>query len=256
MQNILITGASSGIGKALALHYARAGTTLGLLGRNAGRLDEVAAECRKSGATVEIGAIDVRERGKLRDWIAAFDDTHPIDLVFANAGVMEGTPRGGEIELADAAHALIETNIGGVLNTVQPVLPGMMARRHGQIAIVSSLAAFVPLGDSPSYCASKAAVLSYGLSLRTLLSKRGIRVNVVCPGYITTPMMLRESGPKPFEMAPERAVAIIRRGLERDRAVIAFPRLFALATRINGLLPDRLRRRLLRKFRFTVSDPE
>jgi NAD(P)-dependent dehydrogenase (short-subunit alcohol dehydrogenase family) len=192
----------------------------------------------------------------MRDRIAAFDRAHAIDLLFANAGVMEGTPRDGEIEDADAAFTLIETNIGGVLNTVQPALPGMMARGRGQIAIISSLAAFVPLGDSPSYCASKAAVLSYGLSLRTLLAKRGVRVNVICPGYITTPMMLRESGPKPFEMAPERAVEIIRRGLDRDRAVIAFPRLFALATRINGLLPDRLRRRLLREFRFTVSDPE
>jgi len=256
MQNILITGASSGIGQALALYYARDGATLGLLGRSAARLENVAGECRRLGATVETGTIDVRERTKMLDWVAAFDRAHAIDLLFANAGVMEGTPRDGEIEGADAAFGLIETNIGGVLSTVQPALPGMIARGRGQIAIISSLAAFVPLGDSPSYCASKAAVLSYGLSLRTLLAKRGIRINVICPGYITTPMMLRESGPKPFKMAPERAVEIIRRGLGRDRAVIAFPRLFAFVTRICGLLPDRLRRRLLREFRFTVSDPD
>lgn len=256
MKGILITGASSGIGRALALHYARDGVTLGLLGRIAAPLESVADECRTLGAVVETGTIDVRERTRMLDWIAAFDRAHGIDLLFANAGVMEGTPRDGEIESADTAFALIETNIGGVLNTVQPALPGMMARGRGQIAIVSSIAAFVPLGNSPSYCASKAAVLSYGLSLRTLLAKRGIRINVICPGYITTPMMLRESGPKPFKMAPERAVEIIRRGLGRDRAVIAFPRLFAFVTRICGLLPDRLRRRLLREFRFTVSDPD
>lgn len=256
MQNILITGASSGIGRALALRHARDGATLALLGRNAGRLEDVAAECRKLGATVEVAAMDVRDRPRMLEWIAAFDRAHPIDLLFANAGVMEGTPREGTIEASDAAYALIETNIGGVLNTVQPVLPGMMQRSRGQIAIVSSIAAFVPLADSPSYCASKAAVLSYGLSLRTLLAPHGIRISVICPGYITTPMMLREQGPKPFEMAPEKAVEIIRRGLERDRAVIAFPWLFALVTRINGLLPDRLRRRLLRDFRFTVSDPQ
>jgi len=256
MQNILITGASSGIGQALALRYARDGASLVLLGRSASRLDAVAAECRSLGATVEIAVLDVRDRPRMFEVVEAFDRTRPVDVLFANAGVMEGTPLNGEIEAPDAAHTLMQINVGGVLNTVQPILPGMMARGRGQIVIVSSIAAFVPLADSPSYCASKAAVLSYGLSLRSLLARRGIRVNVVCPGYIATPMLSRESGPRPFEMAPERAVEIIRRGLARDKAVIAFPRLFALATRINGLLPDRLRRSVLRKFRFTVSDPE
>jgi NADP-dependent 3-hydroxy acid dehydrogenase YdfG len=255
MQTVLITGASSGIGQALAVRYAAEGATLGLLGRNSERLDSLAAECGKLGATVRTGAIDVRSRAEMKDWIEAFDRTNPVDLVFANAGVMEGTPPGGEIEASDMAAALIEVNVIGVLNTIQPVLPAMMARGRGQIAVMSSLAAFVPLADAPSYCASKSAVLSYGLSLRTLLAPRGIRVNVICPGYITTPMMLRESGPKPFEMAPQRAADLICRGLARDRAIIAFPFLFALATRINGVLPDKLRRWALRHFRFTVSDP-
>ena len=116
---------------------------------------------------MKVGAIDVRERATMLDWIATFDHSHGVDFLFANAGVMEGTPRGGEIEAADAAHALIETNVAGVLNTVQPVLPGMMGRSHGQIGIISSLAVFVPLAESPSYCARKAAVLDYGLSLRS-----------------------------------------------------------------------------------------
>src|SRR4051812_13895487 len=103
MQNILITGASSGIGRALAQRYARDGAMLALLGRNAGRLEDVAAECRKLGATVEAAAMDVRDRPRMLEWIAAFDRAHPIDLLFANAGVMEGTPREGAIEAPDAA---------------------------------------------------------------------------------------------------------------------------------------------------------
>ena len=254
MQTILITGASSGIGEALALAYAGAGTTLGLLGRNAERLESVAARCRERGATVRTAAIDVRARGELKAWIEAFDREHPVDLLVANAGVMAGTPPGGDIERADTAAALIETNVGGVLNTVQPLLPPMMARGRGQIAIVGSLAGFIPLPDAPSYSASKSAVLSYGLSLRALLAPRGIRVSVICPGYIETPMTAREIGPHPFKMSAGRAAGKIRRGLQRDRAVIAFPLLLALATRFGSLMPDPLRRGLLSRFRFSVAE--
>src|SRR5205807_2592537 len=107
----------------------------------------VTAQCRKLGATVRTGLIDVRSRDTLHDWIAAFDRDHPVDLIVANAGVMEGARPNGDIETPAAASALIETNVLGVLNTIQPVLPAMMARGRGQIAIVSSLAAFAPLPD-------------------------------------------------------------------------------------------------------------
>ena len=255
-RTVLITGASSGIGRALALRYAAEGGTLGLLGRNLDRLEAIAKECRRAGAGVVTGVLDVRDRAEMMKWIAAFDRTSPVDLVFANAGVMEGTRPGGAIEPPDPAHALIETNVLGVLNTVQPLLAPMMARGRGQIAIVSSLAGFVPLPDAPSYSASKAAVLRYGLSLRALLAERGVKVNVICPGYVTTPMMLRESGAKPFEMPPEKAAEIIRRGLARDKATIAFPFWFGLSTRISGILPDRIWRWVNGPFRFTVSDPK
>ena len=206
---------------------------------------------------MHIAAIDVRARAELKAWIEAFDREHPVDLLVANAGVMAGTPPGGDIERADIAAALIETNVGGVLNTVQPLLPPMMARGRGQIAIVSSLAGFIPLPDAPSYSASKSAVLSYGLSLRALLAPRGICVSVICPGYIETPMTAREIGPHPFKMSAGRAADKIRRGLQRDRAVIAFPFLLALATRFGSLMPDPLRRRILgRFFRFSVTDAD
>ena len=97
-------------------------------------------------------------------------------------------------------------------------------------------------------------MLSYGLSLRALLAPRGIRVSVICPGYIETPMTARENGPQPFKMSAERAAEKIRRGLQRDRAVIAFPFLLALATRFGGLMPDPLRQRILGRFRFSVTE--
>jgi short-subunit dehydrogenase len=252
---VVITGASSGIGQALALRYARDGATIGLIGRDQGRLQNVAAECQRRGANVRSGEIDVRDRAELMRWLEAFDTATPIDLLIANAGVMEGTPPGGKIE-PDAAYALIQTNVLGTLNTVQRLLPKMMTRGRGQIAIVSSIAGFIPLLDSPSYCASKAAVLNYGLALRALLHPYGIGVSVICPGYVTTPIMLRESGPKPFTVPPDKAADLICRGLDRNQAVIAFPFFFALVTRIGGLLPDRLRQWTMRPFRFTVSEPD
>ena len=252
-QSVVITGASSGIGYALALHYARPGARLGLLGRNSERLLQVTEECRRRGATVDTENVDVRSRREMAIWLNGFDARFPIDLLFANAGVMDGTPVDGEIEPADAGYEVIETNVLGVLNTVQPAIPRMMARQQGQIAILSSLAGLIPLRDSPSYCASKSAVLAYGLSLRDLLGARGIRVNVICPGYVATPMSRQEIGSKPFEITAERAASLIARGLERNKAVIAFPFWLALGTRIGAMLPDALRERVTRGSRFRVN---
>jgi len=253
-RTVLITGASSGIGKALAVHYARERASLALLGRDQSRLAMVADECRKLGGSVQIHPLDVRNRAEMNAWVRGFDEKTPVDLVIANAGLMAGTPPGGEIEPADAGYAVVETNVLGVLNTIQPLLPAMLSRRKGQIAIISSIAAFIPLPDSPSYCASKSAVLNYGQSLRALLAPHGIAVSVVCPGYVTTPMAARESGRKPFMMSAEKAAALIVAGLGRNRPLIAFPFLFALATRLHGLVPDGLRRRLSSGYRFTVEN--
>jgi short-subunit dehydrogenase len=249
---VVITGASSGIGRALALCYARDGTVLGLLGRSSERLETVAEECRRRGATVATHSIDMRARLEMQKWLERFDDSAPIDLLIANAGLMAGTPPGGTIESTAASHELMDVNVLGTLNTIHPVLPRMMARGHGQIAIISSIAAFIPLPDAPSYSASKAALLTYGLALRSALHKSGIGVSVVCPGYVKTPMSEQETGPQPFSMSADSAAELIVRGLRRNRARIAFPFWFALVTRLGGLLPENLRRRSTA--RFTVSD--
>jgi short-subunit dehydrogenase len=251
-KTIVITGASSGIGKALAHHYAQPGIRLGLLGRNDAQLAESAEACRKRGAETVHADIDVRDRAVMADWLQQFDTKTPIDLLIANAGVMHGTPPGGEIETPDGGYSTVEINVLGALNTVQPLLSGMMERRAGQIAIVSSLAGFLPLRDSPSYSASKYAVIGYGLSLRDLLWPYGIKVNVVCPGYVETPLLDQETGGKPGKMPASRAAAIIARGLARNRGTIAFPFWLALGSRLTGLLPDRLRERRMRNIRFQV----
>jgi short-subunit dehydrogenase len=247
---VVITGASSGIGAALATSYARAGAVLGLIGRDKTRLDEVAARCRATGCEVRTALIDVTDRKALADWLLAFDVATPIDLLIANAGIVTGIPPGQQFEDADAASRLMQINVLGTLNTVHPVLPLMLARGRGQIAIMSSVSAFSPLSDAGAYSASKAALLAYGVALRDSVRGAGVRINVLCPGFITSPMTAQIKGWKPLEMTLDTAARRIVRGLARDRGVIAFPWPLVLAARLSRLLPDRLRPLMMRPFRF------
>lgn len=219
--NILITGASSGIGAALAHEYAAAGTTLHLLGRSSERLQQVANDCRAKGAEVRTAIIDVTDKEAMHAYLEKADTASPLDLVIANAGISAGT--GGTQEPLEQVEKIFAVNVGGVLNTVQPVIPRMAARKAGHVAIISSLAGIRALPSCPAYSASKAAVRYYGDALRGALHADGVMVSVVCPGYIHTPMTAVNDFFMPMVMPAHRAARIIRCGLQRKRARIAFP---------------------------------
>jgi short-subunit dehydrogenase len=249
----IITGASSGIGRALAIALAKPGVVLGLIGRDAARLTDTAQTCTSRGALVHVLPADVRRRDELRAAILRFDAEQPVDCVIANAGVSIGTSPMGEIEGEDETFALLETNLGGALATALPLIPAMRIRRRGRIVLLSSIAALAPLPDAAAYSASKAALLAYGLAMRERLRDDGIKVNVVCPGFVTTPMAEHYIGWKPFEISPEDAARRILRGLRRDRAVIAFPWPLVLAARFQQMLPESLRRLGASAFRFRIA---
>lgn len=244
-RSILVTGASSGIGESLARRYAAPGVALALAGRDRERLAAVATFCRAQGAAVESAVLDVTDRDGMRGWIERVDDRTPLDLVVANAGVSAGMGKAREAEAA--ARRVIAVNVEGVLNTVYPVLPRFLARRRGQIALVSSLAAFRGLPTAPAYSASKAAVKALGEAWRLQLAPDGIRVSVICPGFVTTRMTAGNRFPMPFLMPAERAAEIIARGLARDRGRIAFPWPTAAASWLMGALPWRLSDALVRR---------
>lgn len=242
--SILITGASSGIGEALALDYAAPGVAIALTGRDAGRLEAVAGACRAKGATVFAGAIDVVDRDALATWLTAFDDAHPVDLILANAGISIDKDN-SSLDDFSVIRQTLDVNFGGVLNTVEPLLPRLIARKNGQIAVVSSLAGFIGLPYSASYNASKAAVRVWGESIRYVLKKDGIGVSVICPGFVVSRLTESAPFPMPFMMSSAKASAIIRKGLAANRARIAFPIGTKAAVWLGLVLPGSWSARLL-----------
>jgi len=246
-RSVLISGASSGIGRALALACARPGARLHLGGRDAARLEAVAGACRARGAEAAIRAADVRDAAAMADWIAA---AGALDLAIANAGIGGGSDDGAP-EPAAQVRALFETNLAGALNLALPALAAMRGQPagadgvRGRIALVASIAAFVPAPGAPSYCAAKAALDAWTVATAPAARAQGVRLTSVCPGYIRTPMTAANRFPMPGLMDAERAAGIILRGVAAGRVRLAFPWWVAGAARLTGLLPPRLSGALL-----------
>lgn len=219
--SVLITGATGAIGAALAEAYAAPGVVLVLQGRDPARLAEVEALCQAKGAQVRTKALDLADAAALAGWLRELEAQPPLDLVIANAGL--NTHTGPDGERWEDVEALLAVNLRSAMALVHAVLPGMRRRGRGQIALISSLAAWFGLPVTPSYCASKAGLKAYGEALRGWLAGEGIQVNVVMPGYVESAMCRAMPGPKPFLWTAERAARAIRRGLERNRARISFP---------------------------------
>ena len=239
-KHILITGASSGIGEALALHYARSGVVLSLSGRDEARLSKVAALCNEAGAAADIKILDVRDEEAVRAWVIARDTAKPLDLVIANAGVSGGTAEGAES--AAQVHQIFDVNVNGVLNTIQPALEIMQKRQAGQVAIMSSLAGYFGWGSAPAYCASKAAVRVYGEALYEFFSKDNVAVSVICPGFVRTPMTNVNDFPMPFLIDTEQAAQKIAAGLVKKKKIIGFPLPMAIACKSLQFMPKWLMR--------------
>jgi short-subunit dehydrogenase len=250
---IVITGASSGIGEALAKRFAMPGNILGLIARNQPRLEAVADQCRVLGAEVTTGCVDVRDATAIEHWLLAFDTKNPVDLLIVNAGILRGA-LGVSHEPLDIVRAQIDTNLIGALNTTIPLVGRMEARGRGQIALMCSLAAFAPHPDWPGYCAVKSALLTYGRMLRERMRGSGVKINVIAPGWVTAPINEPFVMWRPFEVSPEVAAVRIARGLARNQSVIAFPWPLAASAWISGLFPAWLRRKGYRLFRATYRN--
>lgn len=240
-----ITGASAGIGAALARELHRRGWTVGLLARNAELLDGLA---RELGERAAWAAVDVSDLEAVRAACADLEQRlGPCELMVANAGLGPAAPA-TRLDPVEAARTL-RVNVEGVLFGVAVVLPGMLARGRGHLAAVSSLAGWRGMPLSGPYSASKAAVTALMESFRVELAPRGIAVTTIHPGFVETAMTKKNRFPMPFLMSAERAARLIADGLERRRAEINFPFGTTLAMRIARLLPNFLYDRLIRRVR-------
>ncbi len=219
---MVVTGASSGIGRALAVRLAAEGVRVGAVAQRADLLSELAAEIRSSGGSIHTAAADVTDRPALHDALNLLAaQLGGIDRLIANAGVGETLPADHPDHVANLEHTT-RVNYLGVVYAFEAVLPAMLARRSGHLVAISSLAAYKGLPGSAAYCASKAAVLSYCESLRIELRGR-IHVTCVCPGFVTTPMTAQNHGPMPLVMSADEAARRIVRALHRRPGVYDFP---------------------------------
>jgi short-subunit dehydrogenase len=234
--NVLITGGSSGIGEALAIACARRGDRLFLCGRNRERLDAVAAKCREiSKIAVRSDMIDVCDADAVRGWMGACDAEAPLDRVFSNAGVGTG------IEDEENVRRTFKINVDGNLNVVLSAIELFRKRKSGgQILLTASIAGYGPLKSCPSYSATKACVKTWGLALRGMLAKEGIRVSVICPGFVRSRLTDKNTCPMPFFMEADKAADVILARADRNVGLIAFPWPMRFATWFLSVLPFRL----------------
>lgn len=242
----LITGASGGLGRALALHYARSGTHLTLWGRNEQRLEAVAVSCRQQGSTVTCHVLALTD---LDAGIALFrddDSQKPVDLLVLNAGVSDIRPEGALTETVEAVKEAALVNYAAPVTLATEAASVMAPRRNGRIVLIGSVAAHHDLPFASAYSSSKAGLGRFATCLHAAMAPHKVGVTLIEPGYIDTAMSRRLDGARPFLVSAEKAAALIAEAAARKRAVLIFPRLFSMLKLVSILVPRPIAHRLLR----------
>jgi short-subunit dehydrogenase len=233
---VFVTGASSGIGEALARHYAARGATLGLAARRGDKLDALVSTL--SGRHKPY-VLDVADAAALQAAAADFNAGGTADVVIANAGISVGTLA----QEADDLHALrrvFETNVVGMANTFQPFIAPMSARGSGRLVGIASVAGIRGLPGAGAYSASKAASIAWLEALRGELRSSGVKVVTIAPGYIATPMTAVNSYPMPFLMPADEAAWRFARAIERGTSYTVIPWQMGVVAKLLRLLPNPL----------------
>lgn len=239
---VLITGASSGIGRGLALELARRGAKLGLVARRKALLDEIVLEIgtgKNGNQSENVLAIpaDVQDAESMRAAAERLQSKFGrIDVLIANAGI-GATNDAAELDAGTLAN-VINVNVLGAANSVAAVVPDMVKRRSGHLVVISSLAAYRGLPKSAAYCASKAAVSAMFESLRLDLRPHGINVTIIHPGFIKTPLTAGRKAKLPWLQELEPAVKKILTAIEKRKRSYAFPWQLATIVRAGLIMPN------------------
>ncbi len=244
-KTILITGASGGIGAALARAHAGAGVTLLLWGRDEARLTHTADECRALGANCITGLFDIRDLDDMLARLSAQDSETPIDLAIFNAGLGGSVSRDATCETPQRARATAEVNFVSPVMGANLVAEAMARRGGGHIVLVGSIAESYPLPMAPTYAATKAGLAMFAEALGIRMAKHKVRVTLVSPGFVDTAMSRGVPEAKPFLMTADAAAAIITRRIARGDRRIVVPWQFAVIRAATSLLPRALMRWVL-----------
>jgi NAD(P)-dependent dehydrogenase (short-subunit alcohol dehydrogenase family) len=238
-----ITGASAGIGRAVALRLMRDGWRIAASARGEEGLKQLEADSSGQARGFALDVCDAPAAAAVAARIEAV--LGPIDLVLANAGTHAPTPA----ETFDAAtvRRLVETNLLGSANVLAAAMPAMIRRRAGRIAVVASVAGYRGLPTAAAYSATKAGLIALCEGLKFDLDRHGVAIQVICPGFVRTPLTDRNPFPMPFLMDADVAAERIVRGLAGTRFEIAFPRRLAWPLKLLACLPDRLYFALMRR---------
>ncbi len=243
-RRVFITGASSGIGAALARYYASQGAIVGLAGRDLARLESIASTLPVQHACY---AAEVRNANEMQSAATDFMQRFGIpDIVIANAGVSCGTLTEMQEDIA-AFQAVMETNVLGMVHTFQPFIGAMMGAGKGKLVGIASVAGLRGLPGAGAYSASKAAAISYLESLRVEMLQYGVGVTTICPGYIRTPMTDVNPYAMPFLMNADVAAEKIARIIGKNKRFAIFPWQMAIIGRLMKLLPGAFWDWLMRK---------
>jgi short-subunit dehydrogenase len=243
-QVAVVTGASSGIGRALALELAQHGCRVGLLARRRDALESLAREIRESGGTAAVAAADVSHRDQTLAAIRQLArDLGPVDLLVANAGI--GWSDALDPLSVERIEEMVRINLLGVVYSIEAVLPEMLSRGRGHIAAVSSIAAYKSFAGSAGYCATKAAVNSFLEGIRVQLHGSGVAVTTICPGFVRTAMTAENAFYMPGLLDADEAARRMVRALSRRRKVINVPRRTAWMVKLGRWIPDGLLARWL-----------